>query len=264
MDLVENGSIDIHVKRHPWELARYEIIKEKVNTMLSSMPKGLAPVLVDIGCGDAFVVQKLYHEFQSHWHSNSDSVFAIDINFTSENIATLQSVNDKVVYLQNISELKVETGRSYIVLLNDVIEHIEDHNGFIGVLDSCFERASQFQLFITVPAYQHLFSNHDIDLGHFRRYRVNQLHEYAKALNMSSKDSGYFFLSLFLARSIVKVFEPPVDKNRQGIGVSAWKGGALATFLFKSVLLIDYRLGSWLKAIGIHIPGLSTYIVMSR
>ncbi len=264
MDLVENGSIDIHVKRHPWELARYEIIKEKVARMLANMPKDLTPVLVDIGCGDAFVVQKLFHEFHAHWLSNTDSVFAIDINFTPENIITLQSVNDKVVYLQNISELKVESGRSYIVLLNDVIEHIEDHKSFIAVLDSCFEKASQFQLFITVPAYQHLFSNHDVDLGHFRRYRVNQLHEYARTLKMSSKDSGYFFLSLFLARSVVKIFEAPIDENRQGIGVSAWNGGALATFLFKSMLLWDYRLGSFLKSLGIKIPGLSTYIVMDR
>ena len=49
MDLVENGSIDIHVKRHPWELARYAIIKEKVKKMLAAVPSGVQPVLVDIG-----------------------------------------------------------------------------------------------------------------------------------------------------------------------------------------------------------------------
>jgi hypothetical protein len=81
---------------------------------------------------------------------------------------------------------------------------------------------------------------------------------------MDILESGYFFFSLFLARSVVKVFEPPIDVNREGIGVSAWKGGALATFLFKAVLNIDYSLGALLRKVGVNLPGLSTYIVMKR
>ena len=60
MDLVENGNIDIFVKRHPWELARYAIIREKVRKMLATIPEGVKPVLVDIGCGDAYVGTKNY------------------------------------------------------------------------------------------------------------------------------------------------------------------------------------------------------------
>ncbi len=264
MDLVENHNIDINLKRHPWELMRFVIIKEKVATMLLNIPKDSHPVLVDIGCGDAFVVQKLYHEFFRHWRSDRESVFAIDINFTVENIQTLMAVNDKISYLRNISELKIETKNSYIVLLNDVIEHIEDHYGFIKLLDTIFDKASQFQLLITVPAFQHLFSNHDIALLHFRRYRVNQLQGYAKSLKMSTKDSGYFYLSLFIARQVLKIFEAPIDQNTRGIGVSNWNGGPLATFLYKSLLLIDYKLGSFLRSVGINVPGLSAFILMGR
>ena len=265
MDLVENARIDIHVKRHPWELARYRIIKEKVSSMLNDVPEGVKPILVDIGCGDAFVVQQLYNEFLPVWsESAANAVVAIDINFTPENIATLKSVNNHVLYLQDVSELKTDKNCAYIVLLNDVIEHIEDHQGFVEILDKHFADVALFQLFITVPAYQNLFSNHDIDLGHFRRYKVSQLKEYARNLNANVTESGYFFFSLFIARRIVKIFEPPIDVNREGIGVSAWKGGALATFLFKSVLIIDYTLGSFLAKIGVSLPGLSTYIVMKR
>jgi hypothetical protein len=269
MDLVENGSIDIHVKRHPWELARYSIILEKVKRMLAEVPYGIQPVLVDIGCGDAFVVQQLYHEFASYWITNTppngeSNVIAIDINFTPENINTLKTVNDQVCYLQDITELTIDKECAYIVLLNDVIEHIDDHNGFIKILDRHFAGVALFELFITVPAYQHLFSNHDIDLGHFRRYKVSQVKDYARDLNMEISESGYFFFSLFLARSIVKLFEPPIDVNRQGIGVSAWKGGPLATVLFKTMLKTDYAMGSALRKLGIDLPGLSTYIVMKR
>jgi len=266
MDLVENGNIDIFVKRHPWELARYAIIREKVRKMLATIPEGVKPVLVDIGCGDAYVVQKLYNEFISSWDDNpsNSSVFAIDINFTPENIKTLKSVNDQVLYLQNIEELEIRTECAYIVLLNDVIEHIDDHLGFVNILDAHFKKVHSFQLFITVPAYQHLFSNHDIDLGHFRRYKVDQLKAYATQLSAEISESGYFFFSLFLARSVVKIFEPPIDENRQGIGVSAWKGGALGTFLFRSILTIDYQIGSLLRKVGIDIPGLSTYIIIKR
>jgi hypothetical protein len=269
MDLLENGSIDIRVKRHPWESARYAIIKEKVKKMLVLVPSGVQPVLVDIGCGDAFVVQQLYNEFSSYWNhisqeEKASNVVAIDINFTPANIETLKMVNDVVLYLQDISELKINKECAYIVLMNDVIEHIKDHNGFIEILNRHFAGVGLFQLFITVPAYQYLFSNHDIDLGHYRRYKVSHLKEYARDLNMEISESGYFFLSLFVARSIVKLFEPPIDLKREGIGVSAWAGGVLTTYLFKRLLTIDYLCVSFLRKMGTEVPGLSTYIVMKR
>jgi hypothetical protein len=54
--------------------------------------------------------------------------------------------------------------------LFDVIEHIRDDCGFLARLNRLVIPGGR--VYITVPAYQWLWSNEDILAGHFRRYRL--------------------------------------------------------------------------------------------
>lgn len=54
------------------------------------------------------------------------------------------------------------------VLMMDVLEHIEDDAGFLKDIRK-YQKAGTV-LFITVPAFQFLFSLHDKELHHYRRY----------------------------------------------------------------------------------------------
>ena len=125
MDLLENKEINDEVARHPWELGRFEIIKKNVQKVHSKMNIGSKRVLVDIGCGDAYVLRRLYGLF------NFDRVVGVDVNFTDENRNNLLKVNDKIEYLTHISQLKLESTDQVMILLNDVIEHIEEHVEFL-------------------------------------------------------------------------------------------------------------------------------------
>ncbi len=265
MDLLENKEINDEVARHPWELGRFEIIKKNVHRIHSNMSKNSKRVLVDIGCGDAYVLRRLYGFF------DFDRVVGVDVNFTDDNRASLLNVNSRIEYLTHISQLNLESTDQVMILLNDVIEHVEEHIEFLEELKSKLDRVEHCSVFITVPAYQFLFSQHDIDLGHYRRYKVSDLEAYSQQLKMQSQSSGYFFFSLFLIRAIqkwvsgsMKINKVENSKNKDSIGVAEWNGSVLLTRILTWFLRLDYGFLKLMSSLGVQLPGLSAYIVYSK
>jgi 2-polyprenyl-3-methyl-5-hydroxy-6-metoxy-1,4-benzoquinol methylase len=55
----------------------------------------------------------------------------------------------------------------------NVVEHISDHN--LAIQNGRFLLKKGGNLIILVPAFQELYNNFDVELGHYRRYRKNTL-----------------------------------------------------------------------------------------
>jgi len=254
MDLIENRLESKIIKRHPWELARYFIIENQIKSLLKNK-EPLKIILLDIGCGDAFVINSLAEKF-----SFKNSI-GIDINFTDDIISKLKQNNPNVKYLKNIESLEINPNEFYIILLNDVIEHVEDHQHFLETLNRIiFQKVEKLVFFITVPAFQKLFSKHDLDLGHFRRYKIQNLKNYNEILKLEIKGNGYFFFTLFIARFFEKLFNIKNDK----IGVSEWNENKILTIFLLNILKIDYKIGQFSKYLGLNLPGLSAYIIFKK
>jgi SAM-dependent methyltransferase len=86
----------------------------------------------------------------------------------------------------------------------DVLEHVEDDRGFLRALHDAMVPGGRF--YLTVPAYQWLWSAEDTHAGHFRRYTLPSL---ALTLDQAGFDvelGSYMFsilpLPIFLRRSI--------------------------------------------------------------
>lgn len=88
--------------------------------------------------------------------------------------------------------------------LFDVIEHIEDDVTFLEQLKNFV--ADQGLVYITVPAYNFLWSNDDVAAGHFRRYSILELIKKLNILNYEVLYSSYLFsplvLPIFFFRSL--------------------------------------------------------------
>lgn len=86
----------------------------------------------------------------------------------------------------------------------DVVEHIENDLSFLREIHSCL--AHDGKLYITVPAYNFLWSKEDIDAGHFRRYTLNSLCNVVEEAGFSVLYKTYLFsflpLPTFLLRTI--------------------------------------------------------------
>lgn len=86
----------------------------------------------------------------------------------------------------------------------DVLEHIEDEQGFLGGLHRCLIPSGR--IYLTVPAGRWLWSDDDVQAGHFRRYTRRTL---ASSLAQSgfkalfiSKLFSVLPLPLFLCRAV--------------------------------------------------------------
>ena len=88
--------------------------------------------------------------------------------------------------------------------LFDVVEHIEDHAGFLSGMRKLLRPGGR--IYITVPAFQMLWSSEDKFAGHFRRYTRGSLARvlHGAAFEVEYTTCFFWFLPMpvFLMRSI--------------------------------------------------------------
>lgn len=88
--------------------------------------------------------------------------------------------------------------------LFDVLEHIPDDEAFLLQLRA--QLAAGARLYITVPAFQSLWSQHDADAGHHRRYTARSLARLVSNSGFKVDYISFFFtplpLPIFLLRTL--------------------------------------------------------------
>jgi SAM-dependent methyltransferase len=88
--------------------------------------------------------------------------------------------------------------------LFDVVEHIENDAEFLRLIYDYLQ--SHGILYVTVPAFQFLWSNDDVRAGHFRRYTTNSLSGLLTQRGFDVRYCSYLFSFLvppiFLLRSV--------------------------------------------------------------
>ena len=255
MDICElNNNPNWRELRHPWERARVKVIADMLKDNFGAKANNLN--IVDIGSGDAYMVFELTRIFPQL------NVHCIDIEYTPEIKAELmKQIGDANISLYDSQDAYKRDNPNFspdVILLLDVIEHIEDDKGFLKMLISQEVIDSKTNVLITVPAHQSLFSAHDVFLKHFRRYTVPSLQETLEACNLKPLKSGYFFFSLLSARYIQKKLNIGNDVNEQK-GISSYKPIFLIDKLIYGVLLLDYHFLKALSKLGIRASGLSCF-----
>lgn len=259
MDLVELKKRESQTvqQRHPWEIARLESVQAIVKDILFDGELNVW----DVGCGDTFVVEQLHENYPSN------SYKAVDIAFDDELIVLFSKrlKGKNITFHSSIQEASVEEGKEIdVILLMDVIEHIEDEIGFLKELLSLPNVTEKTQIVITVPAYQNLYCSHDDYLGHYRRYTNTTLKKALEEAGLKVDRNGYFFTSLLFPRIIQKLKEKVTKPKDHTTGLVEWKGGAGKSKFLSSVLYFDFQVTYLFKKIGLNIPGLSNYAICRR
>ncbi len=261
MDLTEIVHFD-HSERHPWELARQAVIEENLGQLIHQSGKDRDAITVlDIGCGDAYLVAQLSRKFPEI------QFVGVDINFTDDQLEQLKEyykdLNLKIY--RNLEDVELNGNAVDVVLLLDVIEHIEDEISFMESLPSFDYIQDDTKYLITVPAFQNLFAAHDVILGHYRRYSNRSLRERLARAGFKTSFERYFFTTLIPPRFLQVIKEKFIKRDvSTGSDLAAWKGGKAVTQMIKGVLWTDYKIGSAFRSMGIKIPGLSNMVVCQR
>ena len=126
-----------------------------------------------------------------------------------ENLISKFGSDKKFIIKNEVFSLKENTYDSILYL--DVLEHIEnDHQEIIKAFNSLKEGG---KLIINVPAFQHLYSNFDKDVKHFRRYSKKTLLNLIKNLNYLSYELKYYDSLGYILSLMSKLFTKNYKNN---------------------------------------------------
>ena len=245
MDLLETQNASA---RHPWELSRARAV-EKIARRYAS--DSVAKIL-DWGCGDAYTGRFLLERL------GAESLVGIDPHLTEEQCVAFAEGDARISLIRREQDLPA--ARFDLALCCDVIEHVSDDQALLSTLRRKF-LASTGRLVVTVPAFQALFSAHDVALKHFRRYSLGELERAVRGAGFRVLGSGYLFASLLPVRAASKLFERRSSEvpSDESVGLGRWRGNPLVTRTAEAVLSTDNALLLSLATLGLKVPGLSVW-----
>jgi trans-aconitate methyltransferase len=245
MDLKETGS---SIQRHPWEISRTDCLMKSLQPHidLNESTKRIA----DIGCGDMYFTNLVAESFNG-------SIFAVDNGFPDE----IEIVDDKITKINDLA--KIENNSVHIAVLMDVLEHIEDTAKFLRLLSD--KLTSDGICLITVPAFQHLFSEHDRFLRHFRRYNRKLLKSTLTSSGFKIERMHYFYSSLYVLRLIQHVISKLQNKQDKMVNnITMWNDSIESgkTKALRGILNFDYAVNALLGNVSFF--GLSLFAVCRK
>jgi len=257
MDLVEARARGFaEGSRHPWERARLALVSRLIGAHVDLRP---GDVVLDVGCGDTFVVEQLARAHPGVQFYAVDSAFTDDLlvayrsRLGVSNVRLLRSLDDVAL-----------TRPASLVLLMDVIEHVSDDVGFLR--DVCgrpgVDRSTC--VLITVPAYPRLFGAHDRSLGHYRRYSRRSLNSLLGKAGLSSHHDGHLFATLVPARVLQLVRERLFPAPDGPTATASWTGAELTARTLSGLLVLEGRVALLLSRIGVDVPGLSAFAICRK
>lgn len=140
----------------------------------------------DIGGGNGFVSKGL--------QENGVATILIEPGIEGAKNAYDRGINN--IFCTTLEELQVNPEMIEAAGLFDVLEHIEDAHGFLLEINKSMEKDGK--LFITVPAYNFLWSTDDDFAGHYKRYTLSSLNQTLKSAGFKTVQSTYFYSILII------------------------------------------------------------------
>ena len=169
-------------KSHFWFRSRRRFIRD----LLRKCPRNAR--ILDIGCSSGILLDELRED-----GFHTENLFGIDISETAiQNCKKNDLPNTFVMNGQQITLAE----KFDIIIASDCLEHIKDDE---LALANWYRLLNQNgNIYIFVPAFMSLWSNHDKVNMHYRRYTLSDLKSKINRANLEIKKSSYWNFSLFL------------------------------------------------------------------
>lgn len=148
------------------------------------------------------------------------------------------------------------------ISLFDVLEHMEDEKGILNLISKKIMIGGR--LYLTVPAYNFLWSHEDRYAGHFRRYRLNQIKKLLADRGFKTEFSTYLFSFLVVPLFFYKALPYFMHFKRDFRGVAASKKEHLTSdSKLKNHILNYLKLEKWALKKQKAIPFGTTCLVVA-
>ncbi len=172
-----------------------------------------ADEVLDVGAGSGVFSRQLLDA------GICNSATCIDPNYASEreevhNGKTLRFLRD------------IRQASQKLVLMMDVLEHVDNDAALLSRYAGMMPKGGR--VLITVPAFQFLWSGHDIFLEHRRRYTGAQLENTVKKAGLRVIKTRYFFGILFPLIAAIRLSRAKASKPKSDLKIyPGWLNCAL-------------------------------------
>jgi SAM-dependent methyltransferase len=256
MDLAELPNAPF--RRHPWEVARARFFQRLVQEQVATGRHAIS--VLDVGAGDGYLATGLLATLPT-----ASRVVCSDVNYTPAQLDALRHTAPAGLTFSR----EVPAERFDAILLLDVLEHVPDDHAFLNDLVENRLTPAGFVL-ASVPAWQPLFTQHDVALGHYRRYSPAALQALIASTRLVPVQQGGLFHSLLLPRGLSKLVEiakgirHAPDREVRATGetdAGKWGGGRVTSSIVDFALRLDNGVSRVAAAAGAAVPGLSTWVL---
>lgn len=151
-----------------WHEGRRRILCDTIELVLKNVKN---PMILDVGCGTGGT---------SNAFLKLGNLIGTDFSFAALKLASKKGLEN--IFRSTLTDIPLKNNSFDVITAFDVIEHVKDDSTVLLELKRLIKYNGH--LVITVPAFQFLWSEHDVALSHFRRYTISTL---TKVLN----DSGF-------------------------------------------------------------------------
>jgi Methyltransferase domain len=185
MDIKEENLIKGEIGKHWYYRAKLAAVHRMI-------PASAPTSILDVGAGLGFFSGSLLTS------TNAQSAVCVDPGYPEDR-------DDARAGKPLLYRRSVDRSDADLVLLMDVIEHVEDDVGFVHKYADMVAPGTQF--IVTVPAFMWLWSGHDVFLGHFRRYTLAGIERVIRAAGLTVELGCYFYAFLLPVVSVSRAAE---------------------------------------------------------
>jgi SAM-dependent methyltransferase len=194
-----------------WELKFFDASKNFRNYQFKIIKNYLGKKVLEIGPGSGFFAKNFLLNVSDRLvlsEINSDLREKLKENFKDEAKVTI--LPDKI---EDIDE------EFDAICYFDVLEHIE--NDEIELINAMSKLKKNGHLIISVPAFNHVFSDYDKSVGHYRRYEKRFFYDFAKKNSLNLQKLKYFDSIGYMMLVLNKIINLK-GENKVGLGTVIW------------------------------------------
>ncbi|WP_422012122.1 class I SAM-dependent methyltransferase [Reyranella sp.] len=216
MDLKEEDILGAGIGNHWYYRSKAAALRRAVASLA---PKRL----LDVGAGSGFFSRHLLER------TSAGSALCVDIGYPADRD---DSVGGKPVRYRR------DTGPTDcdLVLMMDVLEHVDDDRGLVRHYAGKVPDGAHF--LVTVPAFDFLWSGHDVFLEHKRRYRLPAIESVLQEAGLEIVRGSYYFGFVFPLAAAVRL----ADRNTTEPRSSLKKQGTLTNALLTAICAAELPL----------------------
>jgi len=202
VDFKEEALLGDQVHRHWYYRAKLAAVMRAT--------RGIPPATVlDVGAGSGFFSRALLEA------GRAEKAVCIDPGYPADRNEMV--AGRPLLFRRTLAGQGADVG---LVLLMDVLEHVQDDAGLVREYAGKVPPGTRF--IVTVPAYQWLWSGHDVFLEHHRRYTLPGLESVLRSAALRIEFGSYYYGAILPAaalfrlgrRLLVRRVQPPKSDLR--------------------------------------------------